>query len=251
MDIFQKAIILKKLHQAHLGGFDNFLNDYTNQSLSERIADAIFAYNNALIHSNGYGIHDHTHIKNFEFSCPVAIKNPRIPNKSTITWDAESPIFAADKFDLIISQNILHRCNNLMTSLKNYHDMLKANGVFLAVLPAGNSLMALKSLFLEAELADNNGISPRFIPFATAEQMANMLSKTGFQTIITDTETLTINYKNYQAMHRDLKSMAEGLYLNIPKPKKLARFMHTALNNLSYPYQVEIELVYCHGVKRQ
>jgi hypothetical protein len=83
--------------------------------------------------------------------------------------------------------------------------MLKPDGLFIAILPGGETLRELRSIFAEAESAISGGITPRISPFIDVRDGGALLQRAGFALPVADTELLTISYPNLFALVDDVR----------------------------------------------
>lgn len=124
--------------------------------------------------------------------------------------DEEFLPFAQASFDLILSVCSLHWVNDLPGTLIQIFRMLKPGGLFLAMLPGGQSLKELRESFEKAEIMVTGGLSPRISPFVDVKDAGALLQRAGFTLPVTDSETLTISYDNPLKLLADLRGMGES-----------------------------------------
>lgn len=124
--------------------------------------------------------------------------------------DEEALPFAPASFDLALSNLSLHWVNDLPGALLQLRQTLKPDGLLLAAMLGGETLFELRQCLMEAELAHENGLSPRISPFAEVRDMGNLLSRAGFALPVADCDTLTVTYANALALMRDLRGMGEN-----------------------------------------
>jgi SAM-dependent methyltransferase len=117
--------------------------------------------------------------------------------------------FAANSFDLIVSNMGLHWVNDLPGALLQIKNCLRPDGLFLAAMPGGQTLHELRSCLLDAELEVSGGISPRLSPTIDLPTASALLQRAGFETPVADQETITLTYPDAFALMRDLRGMGE------------------------------------------
>ncbi len=127
-----------------------------------------------------------------------------------IVADEELLPFTDNSFDLVISLMTLHSVNDVPGALTHIHRVLKPDGLFLAVLPGGDTLHELRHVMMEAELALKGGVSPRIAPFADKKQMGGLLQRTGFALPVVDSDTITVTYEHVFKLLQDLRGMGES-----------------------------------------
>jgi NADH dehydrogenase [ubiquinone] 1 alpha subcomplex assembly factor 5 len=124
--------------------------------------------------------------------------------------EAEALPFAPGSFDLVLSNLDLHWTNDLPGALLQLRHALKPDGLLLASLFAGGTLAELRQAWLEAELAEEGGASPRVAPFADARDLGHLLQRAGFALPVVDTDTIRVTYPDALALMRDLRAMGES-----------------------------------------
>lgn len=125
-----------------------------------------------------------------------------------IVADEEWLPFAENTFDLIVSA-ALHSVNDLPGTFTQIQRALKPDGLFLAILPGGESLKELRQSMEEAELQHTGGISPRVHPFIDVQTAGSLLQRAGLALPVIDSETLTVSYPHPLALLHDLRGMGE------------------------------------------
>ncbi len=126
-----------------------------------------------------------------------------------VVMDEECLPFAAQSFDLIGSVLSLHWANDLPGCLIQICRCLKADGLFLGAVFGAETLQELKECLVSAELEISGGISPRISPFVDVRDAGSLLQRAGFALPVTDTDTLTLKYKNAFALMHELRAMGE------------------------------------------
>jgi len=123
--------------------------------------------------------------------------------------DPELIPFRDASFDLVASCLALHWCADLPGTLVQIRRALKADGLLLAALLGGNTLVELRTALFEAELAEEGGVSPRVSPTVELADAAGLLQRAGFAMPVADSETITATYRDMPALLRDLRGMGE------------------------------------------
>jgi NADH dehydrogenase [ubiquinone] 1 alpha subcomplex assembly factor 5 len=123
--------------------------------------------------------------------------------------DPELIPFRDASFDLIASYLALHWCADLPGALVQIRRALKPDGLFLAALLGGSTLVELRTVLFEAELAEEGGVSPRVSPTVELSDAPALLQRAGFAMPVTDSETITVTYPDMLALMRDLRGMGE------------------------------------------
>lgn len=80
----------------------------------------------------------------------------------------------------MISNLSLHWVNDLPGTFKQICHCLKDNGLFIASLLGGQTLVELRNSFTLAEQEREGGLSPHVSPFAGVSDIGNLLTAAGF-----------------------------------------------------------------------
>jgi NADH dehydrogenase [ubiquinone] 1 alpha subcomplex assembly factor 5 len=129
--------------------------------------------------------------------------------KPSVAADPELVPFADASFDLVISNLLLHWAGDLPGALVQLRRALKPDGLLLAAMLGGQTLIELRTVLFEAELAEEDGVSPRVSPAIQLADAAALLQRAGFALPVADSETLTVAYPDLLALLRDLRGMGE------------------------------------------
>ncbi len=128
---------------------------------------------------------------------------------SGVVCDPELIPFAEASFDLVASNLVLHWVGDLPGALVQLRRVLRPDGLLLAALFGGQTLVELRTALFEAELAEENGVSPRVSPMVELGDAAGLLQRAGFAMPVADSETITVTYPDLPALLRDLRGMGE------------------------------------------
>jgi SAM-dependent methyltransferase len=123
--------------------------------------------------------------------------------------DLELVPFRDASFDLVASILALHWSADLPGVLVQLRRALKPDGLLLAAMFGGQTLVELRTVLFEAELAEEGGVSPRVSPAIELADAAALLQRAGFALPVADSETITVTYPHMLALMRDLRGMGE------------------------------------------
>jgi SAM-dependent methyltransferase len=140
-----------------------------------------------------------------DLSAAMVREAPGLP----VVADEEALPFASATFDLVISLLSLHWVNDLPGALLQIRQALKPDGLFLAAMFGGETLIELRRALASAEIASEGGLSPRISPFADVRDAGNLLQRAGFALPVADVETITVSYADPLALLADLRGMGE------------------------------------------
>ena len=126
-----------------------------------------------------------------------------------VAADPELVPFRDASFDLIASVLVLHWTADLPGALVQLRRALKPDGLLLAAMLGGNTLVELRTALFEAELAEEGGVSPLVSPAIELADAAALLQRAGFALPVADSETITVSYPDVVALMHDLRGMGE------------------------------------------
>jgi SAM-dependent methyltransferase len=128
-------------------------------------------------------------------------------DKPFVVADEEALPFRDASIGLVVSGLALHFANDLPGVLAQIRRALKPDGLFLAALLGGETLIELRQAFAEAESEIESGASPRVAPFADLRQLGALLQRAGFALPVTDVERVTVRYSSAFDLMHDLRRM--------------------------------------------
>lgn len=126
-----------------------------------------------------------------------------------IAADEEWLPFAPGSFDLVTSLLALHWVNDLPGALTQIRRSLRPDGLFLAAMLGGETLVELRQALALAESAEEGGVSPRLSPTVDLQDMGQLLQRAGFALPVVDLDHVTVSYPDAFALMRDLRGMGE------------------------------------------
>jgi SAM-dependent methyltransferase len=128
-------------------------------------------------------------------------------SSAAIIADEEALPFRDGSLDLVVSALALHFVNDLPGTLIQIRRALKPDGLFLAALLGGETLIELRQAFAQAEAEIEGGISPRVAPFPDLRDLGALLQRAGFALPVADVERLTVRYPTVFSLMHDLRRM--------------------------------------------
>lgn len=128
----------------------------------------------------------------------------------SVVMDEEFLPFKDDSISLITSVLSLHWVNDLPGAMIQANRALKPDGLFLAAMFGGDTLIELRQALLQAEIAETGGASPRVSPFVDVRDAGDLLQRAGFALSVADTERITVDYSDALSLMRDLRGMGES-----------------------------------------
>ena len=128
----------------------------------------------------------------------------------SLAGDEEALPFADGVFDLVVSNLSLHWVNDLPGALIQIRRTLKPDGLFLGTVFGGDTMKELRRALAEAEIAVEDGLSPRVSPFADVRDAGGLLQRAGFALPVADADTVTVSYAEPMKLMADLRGMGES-----------------------------------------
>jgi SAM-dependent methyltransferase len=144
-------------------------------------------------------------------------------------FDAGEVLHTDGPFDLAVSLFSLQWINDLPGGLIQINRLLKPDGLFLAALMGAETLRELRDAFAQAEIQTRGGISPRVAPFADVRDLGALLQRAGFALPVADVERLTVRYRDFAALVKDLRAHGFTNVLKERSRQPLRRDTLTAL----------------------
>lgn len=121
--------------------------------------------------------------------------------------DEEALPFRNESLDLVVSGLTLHLTNDLPGALIQIRRALKPDGLFLAALLGGDTLIELRQSLLQAEEELEGGASPRVAPFADVRDLGALLQRAQFTLPVVDSERVEVTYADPLRLMRDIRGM--------------------------------------------
>jgi SAM-dependent methyltransferase len=122
-------------------------------------------------------------------------------------WINEALPLSPQSLDLAVSALALQFVNDLPGVLAQVRRALKPDGLLLAAMIGGDSLIELRQAFAAAEAECEGGVSPRVAPFADLRDVGALLQRAGFALPVTDVDRVVVRYANAFALMQDIRRM--------------------------------------------
>jgi ubiquinone/menaquinone biosynthesis C-methylase UbiE len=140
----------------------------------------------------------------------ISFKMAKKINGLSVVADEEQMPYADESFDLVVANLVLHCVNDLPGTLIQIRKMLKKNGVFLATFYGVGTLTELYQVLLELETEISGGATPRIFPFSEVKTMGSLMQRVGFSEVVTDCDSMEVEYDDVFALIADLRGMGES-----------------------------------------
>ena len=158
----------------------------------------------------------HAVLREFTTSADIATPGPQLRDALAGRVGAISAIELSDdehlalkpqSLDLAVSALALQFVNDLPGVLAQLRRALKPDGLLLAVMTGGDTLVELRQAFAAAEAEIDGGVSPRVAPTADLRDLGALLQRAGFALPVTDVDRVVVRYDHAFALMQDLRRM--------------------------------------------
>lgn len=124
---------------------------------------------------------------------------------------ADDPVLALNEgaHDLVIHAMALHWAADPVGQMVQARRALRPDGLFLAVLPGGQTLAELRACLAQAEADVCGGLSPRVLPMAEIRDLGALLQRAGLALPVADTVSQHVAYNRIETLYADLRAMGE------------------------------------------
>jgi SAM-dependent methyltransferase len=208
--LFDRALLRQRQRRARMLGAEFFLLDRVAEDCAERLSSVLRhfdrvvdlgtpgdALRRALASGGKTGMV-------IAAGPPATLCDAAFPR---VVADEEALPFADGSLDLVTSVLALQFVNDLPGTLIQIRRALRADGLLLAALVGGESLIELREAFAAAESEVEGGISPRVAPFVDLRDLGGLLQRAGFALPVIDSDRLVVRYDSVFALMRDLRRM--------------------------------------------
>ena len=142
-----------------------------------------------------------------------------------LVCDEEQLPFGEASLNLVTSLLSLHFVNDLPGALIQIRRALKPDGLFMAVIPGGQTLIELRTAFMLAEEEVLAGVSPRVAPMADVKTYGGLLQRAGFSLPVVDSDLVTVTYDSPLKLMHELRMMGAGNVLTDRLKKPVSRVL--------------------------
>ncbi len=212
--VFDRQQVRRQRERAAPGlGAHDFLLREIGERLADRLADVTRSFPLALdlgCHCGELGrlLGERGGIRRL-VQCDLSPRMASGAGRLVLVADEEALPFAAQSFDLVLSNLSLHWVNDLPGCLLQIRHILKEDALFLATMLGGETLIELRRCLQDAELQEEGGASPRVSPFADVRDAGALLQRAGFALPVVDVDTITVTYPDPLKLLADLRGMGE------------------------------------------
>ncbi|MBS4083594.1 MAG: methyltransferase domain-containing protein [Rhizobiales bacterium] len=220
--LFDRELLRERQRRASRSGAEKFLLQRTTEELFERLDTIARNFERAALIETPDAEALTQHL--------LAEGKVRAVDILDIQGAAESVSGGAARYDLAVSLLSMQWLNDLPGVLAQIKRLLKPDGVLLAAMMGGDTLIELRDALASAESEIEGGISPRVSPFVEVRTLGGLLQRAGLTLPVTDIDRFTVRYTNALALMRDLRRMgaANALTERSRKPLRRATLLRAA-----------------------
>jgi SAM-dependent methyltransferase len=195
--LFDRALLRARQDRARHDGPATFLLDRVAEDMQERLRAVLREFQTAAdIGSAG------DQVRNALVSRVGQMAHVDLPDA-----ESEPLALAPESLDLVVSALAFQFVNDLPGVLTQIRRALKPDGLLLAAMLGGDTLIELRQAFAAAEAECEGGLSPRVAPFADLRDVGALLQRAGFALPVTDVDRVVVRYDNAFALMQDIRRM--------------------------------------------
>lgn len=129
--------------------------------------------------------------------------------EARVVEDANVLDLAPEAHDLVVHALALHWADDPVGQLIQCRRALCPDGLFLGVVPGGETLAELRAALAQAEAEISDGLSPRVVPMGDIRDLGALMQRAGFALPVADSARITVQYESLFALMTDLRAMGE------------------------------------------
>jgi SAM-dependent methyltransferase len=207
--LFDRPLLRRRRRRAHALGMATFLVDRVAEDLADRLAAVLRPFDIAVDLGTPTDALADALTERVGTIITVGPEVRRAGERGgpTVVADEEALPFADASLSLVVSALALQAVNDLPGTLAQIRRALKPDGLLLAALLGGDTLIELRQSFAEAETEIEGGLSPRVAPFADLRDIGALLQRAGFALPVVDVDRITVRYASPFALMHDLRRM--------------------------------------------
>jgi SAM-dependent methyltransferase len=193
--LFDRALLQARLRRAQKQGAATFLLDRAIEDMEDRLAAVKREFTAAAdIWTPGERLVSHAGFTSFA----------RVALEET---PQEILSLAPESLDLAVSALAFQFVNDLPGVLAQIRRALKPDGLLLAAMIGGDTLIELRQSFAAAEAECEGGVSPHVAPFADLRDIGSLLQRAGLALPVIDVDRVVVRYDSAFALMQDLRRM--------------------------------------------
>jgi SAM-dependent methyltransferase len=195
--VFDRALLRARLERAQRLGPAMFLLDRIAADMAERLSAVLRDFKDvAEVGTPGQQV-----------GRALAGRFDRYARIDLPERESEPLSLRAESLDLAISALAFQFVNDLPGVLAQIRRALRPDGLLMAAMIGGDSLIELRQSFAAAEAELEGGVSPRVAPFADLRDVGSLLQRAGLALPVTDVERIVVRYDSAFGLMHDLRRM--------------------------------------------
>lgn len=195
--LFDRYLLRSRLGRAQRLGPATFLLDRVAEDMAERLNAVLRDFKSAAeVGTPGDQV---SHVLEARFDRYARVDLP--------VRESEPLALEAQSIDLAISALAFQFVNDLPGVLAQIHRALRPDGLLMAAMIGGDTLIELRQSFAAAEAELEGGISPRVAPFADLRDIGALLQRVGLALPVTDVDRVVVRYDSVFGLMHDLRRM--------------------------------------------
>ena len=210
--MFEAGLLPERRDRAHAAGFADgadFLHRSVAESMADRLATVTRVFKDCAVIGAGSGAVRKALPPGVDTTW-VELSATRAAFVDTVPVATLDPLpLATESCDLLFNCLELHWANDPVGQLIQMRRALRPDGLMIAALFGGQTLVELRSALAEAEAALTGGLRPRVAPMGELRDLGGLLQRAGFALPVADSERIEVTYADIWALMRDLRAMGE------------------------------------------
>jgi hypothetical protein len=203
--IFDRTLLRRRRHRFRHSAVQ-FLNDIVAGELADRLALISRPLQTMLLHGAASS-RLKAEARKMRPSATILASDVLNHADLDLVFDDELLPVAPQSLEAFVCLLGLESTNDVPGVLAQIRHGLKPDGVFLAALLGGDTLIELKQAWLSAETALTGGATPRVAPFISLREWGALLQRAGFALPVVDGDRRTVRYDNPLALLHDLRNL--------------------------------------------
>ncbi|HEY0291165.1 MAG TPA: methyltransferase domain-containing protein [Hansschlegelia sp.] len=202
--IDQAALTLRLKRSAGRGGGPDFLRTRIAEDFADRLAATLRPFDVALDLASSGG-ETFAALSGRPSASATFRAAARGLDAGDVIIDRSALPLAPESVDLLASTLALHFADDLPGLFAQARRALRPDGLFLAAMLGGDTLIELRRVFTVAEEEMEGGASPRVMPFADVRALGSLLQRAGFALPVIDVDRVTVRYNHPLELFADLR----------------------------------------------
>ena len=203
--IFDRRHVRWRRARARRSG-TQFLNDIVIMELADRLAAVNRPLTSMLIHGAASSALRAT-VAGQRPEARIIVTDIFPSGAADLVFDDELLPLAPQSLEAFVHLLGLESTNDVPGVLAQIQRALKPDGLFLAAVLGGDTLVELRQAWLEAETAVLGGATPRVAPFVHLREWGALLQRAGFALPVVDSDRRQVRYRDVLHLMHDLRML--------------------------------------------